>query len=249
MATISHDRARALLGVDRHAAPDDIRRAYRRRARRDHPDAGGDPDAFRELVEATELLLDRSEPPPPASPSTGRRAYPSTDGRFHAPGPRAAPEVDTTLLDDATAPATGAGWTVPGLAAAVVAAFADTADDGDPHRIAGASRRPGSFLNRFARHLSADLLARWEVTGATRRGVVGRDLEIVARFPPGARRHVDRATLPTGWSTTRNPGATTSTFVVRPGVDEAATAVLVAAALDEFCTAIGWPLADWFRVG
>lgn len=243
MATISHDRARALLGVDRHAAPDDIRRAYRRRARRDHPDAGGDPEAFRELVAAVELLLDRAEAPTPASPSTGRRAYPSTDGRFHTSGRHAPPEVDTAVLEGATAPDLGTHWDPAGVAAAVVQAFADTG----PDRIVGTSRRPGSFLNRFARHLSQDLLARWEVTGATRRGVAGRDLQIVATFPPGARKRVDRATLPTGWSTTRNPGATESTFVVRHGEDEAATAVLVAEAVTDFCDAIGWPLPDWYR--
>lgn len=243
MATISHDRARVLLGVDRHADPDDIRRAYRRRARRDHPDAGGDPEAFRELVAAVELLLDRADARPPASPSTGRRAYPSTDGRFHVPGHHAPREVDTGLLDGASAPTPGDRWGADGVAAAVVQAFAATG----PDRILGTSRRPGSFLNRFARHLSDDLLARWEVTGATRRGVAGRDLEIVATFPPGARKRVDRVTLPTGWSTTRNPAGTVTTFVVRPGGDEAATAVLVARALDVFCDAIAWPLTDWYR--
>jgi curved DNA-binding protein CbpA len=241
---LTHDRARVVLSVGRHATPDEIRRAYRRAARTHHPDAGGDADTFRDVVAAADLLLDRAarEPDVDASPSTGRRAYPSTADATSDP---ATDRVDTSLLDGAEAPGHHQRWSRAGVAAAVLGAF----DTSGPDHIAGASRRPGSLLNRFAHHLSDDLLSRWEVTGARHRGVAGRDLEVVATFPPGARRRVDRSRLPSGWSTTRNPAGTVTSHVVRPASTPAETAVRVANVVDELCTAIGWPLPDWFRSG
>lgn len=244
MGRLSHQRARDLLSVGHRATPDEIRRAYRRAARTHHPDAGGDADTFRDVVDAADLLLGRAERERPieASPSTGRRAYPSTMGQYAASGPADEP-VDTSVLDGAEAPATGQRWSRPGVAAAVLRAF----DESGPDQIEGISRRPGSLLNRFGRHLSDDLLSRWEVTGARHRGVAGRDLEVVATFPPGGRKRIDRADLPSGWSTTRNPAGTMSTHVVRPAATTDETAVLVAQVIDQMCSAIGWPLGDWYR--
>lgn len=54
-----------VLGVATDAAAAEIRVAYRERAKRAHPDAGGDPAAFRRLIEAYETLND----------PTRRRAY------------------------------------------------------------------------------------------------------------------------------------------------------------------------------
>jgi molecular chaperone DnaJ len=45
-----------ILGVGRDAGDDEIKRAYRRKARELHPDAGGDPEAFKELTGAYEVL-------------------------------------------------------------------------------------------------------------------------------------------------------------------------------------------------
>lgn len=47
-----------LLGVSRDASQEDIKRAYRRRARELHPDAGGDENAFKEVSHAYEVLSD-----------------------------------------------------------------------------------------------------------------------------------------------------------------------------------------------
>ncbi|HZE10164.1 MAG TPA: DnaJ domain-containing protein, partial [Burkholderiales bacterium] len=48
-----------IMGVERTAGPDDIKRAYRKLARKYHPDVSKEPDAdhrFREIVEAYEVL-------------------------------------------------------------------------------------------------------------------------------------------------------------------------------------------------
>ena len=45
-----------ILGVSREAGDDEIKRAYRRRARELHPDAGGDEEEFKELTTAYEVL-------------------------------------------------------------------------------------------------------------------------------------------------------------------------------------------------
>lgn len=45
-----------LLGVDSSATEDEIKKAYRRKARQEHPDVGGDPEEFKEVTAAYEVL-------------------------------------------------------------------------------------------------------------------------------------------------------------------------------------------------
>ena len=47
-----------VLGVDRKATADEIRRAYRKQALVHHPDKGGDTEKFKELTRANEVLSD-----------------------------------------------------------------------------------------------------------------------------------------------------------------------------------------------
>ncbi len=47
----------SLLGIAPGATKRDIRIAYRRKARKLHPDAGGDPEAFKQLHAAYRALL------------------------------------------------------------------------------------------------------------------------------------------------------------------------------------------------
>jgi curved DNA-binding protein CbpA len=46
------------LGVDKDASPDAIKRAYRKRAMKHHPDRGGDAATFARLQEAHDVLMD-----------------------------------------------------------------------------------------------------------------------------------------------------------------------------------------------
>src|SRR5215204_2856127 len=51
----------ARLGIEKSATPEDIRRAYRKLARKFHPDVSKEPDAeaqFKEVAEAYEVLKD-----------------------------------------------------------------------------------------------------------------------------------------------------------------------------------------------
>lgn len=75
----------SLLGLERTATDDEIRRAFRRLARLAHPDAGGDPDRFVALRWAHDLLTDpaararldeRTAPGDPSPPKEQRRSTP-----------------------------------------------------------------------------------------------------------------------------------------------------------------------------
>lgn len=50
-----------LLGVEKDATLDQIKKAYRKRALKEHPDKGGDPEKFKEMTAAYEVLSDRDK--------------------------------------------------------------------------------------------------------------------------------------------------------------------------------------------
>ena len=45
-----------MLGVDRNATTAEIRKAFKKKAMVMHPDKGGDPEQFKELAQAYEIL-------------------------------------------------------------------------------------------------------------------------------------------------------------------------------------------------
>lgn len=47
-----------ILGVSRNATPEEIKKAFRKQARKHHPDAGGSEERFKEINEAYEVLSD-----------------------------------------------------------------------------------------------------------------------------------------------------------------------------------------------
>ncbi len=50
-----------ILGVNKNAAPDEIKKAYRKLAMQHHPDRGGDADKFKQINEAYDVLSDSAK--------------------------------------------------------------------------------------------------------------------------------------------------------------------------------------------
>lgn len=250
----SEAEARVILGVGPHADADEIRRAYRRLARRSHPDAGGDADEFLRLQQAVTALLD--SPPrsrPAASPSTSRMTRPSTSARMGATGWG---ESSRPRWHDDEADLSGLDWEMPlpdpphpWTRDLVAVTGAQEAGGAVLHPVTGVSRRPGSRVNRFVGWLSTDLVARWQVGPARSRGIHGHDVELRIELPSGgARKRADQADWPAGWTRERRPSTSIVTFVVTPSRNRRATALRAADHLSAGLDALGWPLQDWYRV-
>jgi hypothetical protein len=57
MQTYAHSKEYTLLGIEPDATKRDIKNAYRRQARKLHPDKGGDAEAFKQMYAAYRKLL------------------------------------------------------------------------------------------------------------------------------------------------------------------------------------------------
>ena len=74
-----------ILGVSKTATADEIKKAFRKQARKHHPDAGGSEDKFKEINQAYEVLSDEE-----------KRTQYDTYGRYYGgampPGGAGAPD-------------------------------------------------------------------------------------------------------------------------------------------------------------
>ena len=52
-----------VLGVEKNATPDQIKKAYRKLAVKNHPDKGGDPEVFKEIQQAHDVTVGRATLP------------------------------------------------------------------------------------------------------------------------------------------------------------------------------------------
>ena len=50
-----------MIGVPKTATKDEIKKAFRKKAIREHPDKGGDPEKFKDLTVAYEVLMDEDK--------------------------------------------------------------------------------------------------------------------------------------------------------------------------------------------
>merc|ERR1712100_523638 len=50
-----------ILGVEKNATMDEIRKKYRKLAIKMHPDKGGDPEKFKEIQQAYDILFDKDK--------------------------------------------------------------------------------------------------------------------------------------------------------------------------------------------
>jgi len=77
------------LGVSKDSTPDDIKKAYKKQAMKYHPDKGGDPEMFKQISEAYEVLSDphkRSQydqPPPALGPPDRHTVNVTLDDAYH----------------------------------------------------------------------------------------------------------------------------------------------------------------------
>jgi DnaJ family protein A protein 2 len=55
---VDNEKFYKLLGVDKNASDNDIKKAFRKLAIKHHPDKGGDPETFKEITRAHEVLSD-----------------------------------------------------------------------------------------------------------------------------------------------------------------------------------------------
>ena len=235
---LTRDEALRLLELPPSANGPAVKRAYRRLARRHHPDVGGDPAMFHRLRLAFERLIDD----PQAQRPTVVRGRPS-----RAPSAWRAPEtVDHTPVD-----LSRVDWSVPADPGQVpldrhLAAVHLAAGDGPLTRpLRATSRSPGSRLNRVAASLSPDLTAHLLIrAGNDDRGTPMVAIEVTGSHR-GARKALDRVSLDDRWVRRRGSSTTMLRTLLVPSPDRRATALRAVDRLEELLDRLDWPLPSW----
>lgn len=232
----TREEAARRLELPPGAGPQELKRAYRRLARRHHPDLGGDPDVFHELQRAYERLADDTHHPPRVS-----RGRPS---RGPVPFVDDTQDVDLQRVDWQAAPPDRDARLDPTRLARWLADDLDRA----VRPLEATSRAPGSRLNGVARHLADELTSTlWvaEVEDDLQRPVVAVDVIGATRR---ARRALDAAALDGGWVRTRHSTSTRLRATLTPSRDRRATALRATDQLTALLDELNWPLRSWTLV-
>lgn len=81
------NEAASILNIDKEASPEDIKKAFKRRSKKHHPDVGGSQDAFIKLQIAQDILLGNDTPKSEATQAMGEllSAFRSVLGRTQNP--------------------------------------------------------------------------------------------------------------------------------------------------------------------
>ncbi len=173
-----------ILGVKKDASADDIKKAFRRLARKHHPDAGGDEEKFKEINEAYEILSNEE-----------KRAQYDQYGQYfggQVPGGAGRPGAGGP----------GAGW--PGGAGGYSVNVGDLGDLGDLFGSmfsggAGGSRRGGQPQAHRGRDVQVDLDLSWEqaLAGSSAKVEIERAETCAVCHGSGAKPGTSPVTCPT----------------------------------------------------
>ena len=236
------DEQEALAALGLHGPVDaaTVKRAYRRLARRLHPDAGGDAEEFHRVRTAYELI---GEGTSAASGPAPQRRVPSVEERWWDAGSAwyEEPVVHGEVDLDRPVPDRSAVRADLDLVATLLAGAAPVA----PVRLH--SRAPGSRLHRIITWLQPDLLAAASVEPASTGPRPGHDLVATIRSAGGrGRRLLAAAGTPEGWTRARGSETVRLQRRLRPCREPRDTAVRVAHVLEDALEQVDWPLRDWF---
>lgn len=237
--------ALAVLGLSGPAGPDEVKQAYRRRARELHPDAGGDAEQFRRVQEAYQAISGGTDARADG-PRAQVRAAGVDERWWEAPGAWHEEPVD---LAGVALDRTAQGRVTPATVDLVASLL--HAPTGTPVRpVSLHSRAPGSRLHAIVGWLQPELLATLVAQPTTTGPRAGHDVHVELRATAGkGRRLAADAPLPAQWTRRRGADSVRIARDLRPSRESAATAVRVAREVQELTSTMGWPLADWFVLG
>lgn len=218
--------AREILAVDGNTTVRGLRRRYRALARERHPDTGGDPDAFRELQQAYEVMR-RYLGEDPARDVIRR-------GAAGYVRPTRPPPVDPDEVDWEEVGGAGARLTRDRLAV--------RAARGSPVAPTVArSRGPRSPLNWLVPVLSADFSSSLTVRPGS-----PEEAEVVLRVAQGRMRgRLLDAAVPARWIRTRENRVVTARRGVPTGDDPRVNALRAADVALDLLDLLGWPSSAW----
>ncbi len=225
-----------MLGVSRTDDESTIRRRYHALARDQHPDAGGDADAFQRLRRAYAVLV--VEAPEASKASGSPNADPDAPRRPPPPDPRpSTPTVDIDEVDwDQPLPTRPAALDRGLLARA--GAVANPVATTVAH-----SRGPRALLNRVTPMLEDGLAARLETGLQLSREELG--IRITAPTRRTRRLLLDIRRLD-GWTVHRaNSDVVVATRRVPVGVYARVNSLVLAEVVDGALGALDWPLSAW----